>query len=61
MDIEIAGRPVGKIVVELRADIVPVTVENFRALCEGSRGKGLTYKGTVFDRIVPGFLVCYVA
>ena len=31
-DIEIAGKKAGKIVMELRADIVPKTAENFRSL-----------------------------
>lgn len=34
-DIEIGGRPVGRIVMELRSDVVPRTAEGFRALCTG--------------------------
>ena len=37
-DIEIGGEPAGKIVMELRGDVVPKTCENFRALC--TRGEG---------------------
>ena len=34
-DITIGGRPAGRIVMELRADVVPRTAENFCALCTG--------------------------
>lgn len=34
-DISIGGKPAGRVVMELRADVVPKTAENFRALCTG--------------------------
>ncbi|XP_078696399.1 uncharacterized protein LOC144924734 [Branchiostoma floridae x Branchiostoma belcheri] len=61
-DITIDGRSAGRIVFELRADVVPKTAENFRALCTGEKGRGtwgepLHYKGVLFHRCIPGFMV----
>merc|ERR1712176_1054958 len=60
-DMSIGGTPKGRIVIELRSDVVPRTAENFRALCTGEKGKGksgkaLHFRGCAFHRIIPGFM-----
>lgn len=53
---------VGRIIIELFANVVPKTVENFLALCVGNHyshnsGKKLHYKGTIFHKVIPGVFI----
>lgn len=53
-DIKIGSHDAGRIVMLLRADVVPKTAENFRSLCTHEQGFG--YKGSTFHRIIPDFV-----
>jgi peptidylprolyl isomerase len=60
-DIEIGDEPCGRIVMTLRADVAPKTVNNFRALCTGEKGTGksgklLSFRASKFHRIIPEFM-----
>ena len=59
-DVAIDNNDAGRIVLGLHGGVVPKTVKNFQALCEGTQNKGnlrLSYDNTTFHRIIPNFMV----
>lgn len=59
-DISIGGQDMGRIKMELFADVVPKTSENFRQFCTGEfrkDGVPVGYKGATFHRIIKDFMV----
>ncbi|WPH02354.1 Peptidyl-prolyl cis-trans isomerase [Acrodontium crateriforme] len=59
-DITLGGEPLGRIKMELFANEVPRTAENFRVFCTGEQknhlGKPQGYKGSRFHRVIPAFM-----
>ncbi|KAI1303653.1 Peptidyl-prolyl cis-trans isomerase [Halotydeus destructor] len=54
-DVSADDKPLGRIEMELRSDVVPKTADNFLQLCTGQNGYG--YKGSVFHRVIPNFML----
>jgi len=57
LDIRIGDEDAGTVVIELFKDVAPKTAENFRALCTGEKGEDMSYAGSPFHRIIPGFMI----
>ena len=59
-DVSIGGKEAGRIKMELFADVVPNTAENFRQLCTGEQRKDgvpLGYKSATFHRVIKDFMI----
>ncbi|CAL8147574.1 unnamed protein product [Orchesella dallaii] len=59
-DVSIGTMEVGRMIMELFADIVPKTAENFRQFCTGEMKKDglpIGYKGATFHRVIKEFMV----
>jgi len=61
-DVSIGGSRLGRVVLQLFADVVPKTAENFRQLCTGESGNTASgvprhFKGCTFHRVIKDFMI----
>ncbi|XP_077998889.1 peptidyl-prolyl cis-trans isomerase H-like [Glandiceps talaboti] len=59
-DISVGGQDIGRIKIELYADIVPKTAENFRQFCTGEHrkdGNPIGYKNCSYHRVIKDFMI----
>ncbi|CAP36977.1 Protein CBR-CYN-5 [Caenorhabditis briggsae] len=54
-DMEIGGKPIGRIVIGLFGKTVPKTAENFIQLAQKPKGEG--YPGSKFHRVIEDFMI----
>lgn len=54
MDLKAGKTNLGRIIILLRADVAPKTVENFQALCTHEKGYG--FMNSSLHRVIPGFV-----
>ena len=63
MGFEIAGEYMGEIEFGVFGNVAPITAKNFLTLCDQKsgtvniEGKVMAYAGTIFNTIIPGWLV----
>ena len=60
LDVNFGSQPLGRIKIELFADKLPKTCENFRQYCTGEYRINTVpqgYKGCKFHRVIKGFMI----
>merc|ERR1712032_1634162 len=50
-------KKLGRIVMQLYMDVTPKTAGNFKAICKGDNDDKLTYKNSIFHRVIKDFMV----
>ena len=60
--LSVDGDEVGDVTFGLFGKVVPKTAENFKVLCTGEQGTGVSgvplhFKGSIFHRIIPNFMI----
>lgn len=50
-------KKLGRIVMQLYMDITPKTAGNFKAICTGDNDEKLTYKNSIFHRVIKDFMI----
>ncbi|KAL4734631.1 peptidyl-prolyl cis-trans isomerase H [Aspergillus similis] len=60
-DVALGGEPLGRLKLELFADVTPRTAENFRQFCTGEsknqQGRPQGYRGSKFHRVIKDFMI----
>jgi len=56
-DITSGSQPLGRIVIGLYGDVVPLTAKNFLTLAQGSQANANGYAGSKFHRVIKNFMI----
>merc|ERR1712151_496974 len=56
-DIVQGNKKLGRIVMQLYMDVTPKTAGNFKAICTGDNDDKLTYKNSIFHRVIKDFMI----